>query len=227
MVDDIETLACSPSLFSLEDFNPKANLPYGLKTEHIAEAMQAFSEFLGFINMQLHSKKLVRLECMLMPASFSSLVGEFMAANIPVYCHTLVKNKYHNGHPDLVPADRFPDDAVQHSKEGIEIKGSRYPKGWQGHNPEDCYLMVFVFDSNRQSDAAKGIAPRPFNYRQVLGARLTKEDWNFAGRSATSRRTITASVTDSGYKKMTKNWIYKASGLGPANSGTCSEKTGC
>jgi hypothetical protein len=54
-----------------------------------------------------------------------------MAASIPKYCPTLVKNLYHNGHPDLIPARKFKDDAVQYAKEGIEIKGSRYLKAWQ------------------------------------------------------------------------------------------------
>src|SRR5215208_103584 len=116
----------------------------------------------------------------------------------------------HPLHPDLIPKGRFPNDAVQHADEGIEIKGSRYLKGWQGHNPEDTWLMVFAFDSNRPADPAKGVAPRPFKFVMVVGARLTKEDWLFAGRSATSRRTITASVTKSGYDKMMANWIYKA-----------------
>jgi len=51
-----------------------------------------------------------------------------------------------------------------------------------------------MFDSNRPDDAAKGVEPRPFRFLRVVGARLTPEDWTFSGRSATSRRTITASV---------------------------------
>jgi hypothetical protein len=47
----------------------------------------------------------------------------------------------------------------------------------------------------------------------VAGARLDKEDWSFSGRSESSRRTITASVTKSGYEKMMANWIYRAPAL--------------
>ena len=169
-----------------------------------------FVQFLGFVNQELHVKGIERLETILMPANFSSLVGEFMGVRIPRYCTTLVKNRYHNGHPDLIPAGRFPDDAVQHTDNGIEIKASRYAKGWQGHNPEPIWLMVFVFDSNRPRDAAEGVAPKPFRFCTVLGARLSAEDWSFSGRSGTSRRTITASVIASGHEKMMTNWIYKA-----------------
>jgi len=69
--------------------------------------------------------------------------------------------------------------------------------------------MVFAFDSNRPKDTT----PRPFRFVMVLGAQLSKSDWLFSGRSETSRRTITASVTDSGYQKMRANWIYQDSGV--------------
>lgn len=78
-----------------------------------------------------------------------------------------------------------------------------------GHNAENVWLMVFMFDSNRPVDAAKSEKPRPFRFISVYGALLTKEDWKFSGRSETSRRTITASVLSTGYVKMTENWIYE------------------
>jgi hypothetical protein len=168
-------------------------------------------DFLGFINQQLHSKEFPRLESFLMPASFSSLVGEFMNLTIPRYCSGLVKNRYHNGHPDLLPAGMFPDNAVQYAHEGVEIKGSRHSSGWQGHNPESVWLIVFHFDSNTANDLNKPIAPKPFRFRGVYGAQLETEDWAFSGRSATSRRTITASVNQNGVAKMKANWIYRDS----------------
>lgn len=172
--------------------------------------MNAFVEFLGFINQELHTKDIERLESLLMPANFSSIVGEFVASAIPKYCLTLARNQHHNGHPDLIPAGMFANNAAQHSPEGIEIKASRFTRGWQGHNPEDVWLMVLIFDCNRPTDKARDIPPRPFRFVQVVGARLEKSDWVFSGRSETSRRTITASVTQSGYQKMMANWIYKA-----------------
>ncbi len=213
MDQEIELAACTPHPVHPAGFNPQTKLPYGLTSAHLQAAMNDFTNFIGFINLQLHARELERLESMLMPANFSSIVGEFMASSIPKHCPTLTKNQHHNGHPDMIPKGRFPNDAVQHADEGIEIKGSRYLRGWQGHNPEDTWLMVFVFDSNRPADMAKGIVPRPFKFVMVVGARLTKEDWIFAGRSETSRRTITASVTKSGYEKMMANWVYQTPDL--------------
>lgn len=208
--ENLEAQACQPQPLNENGFNPKTDLPHGLQPDHIRAAMQEFLDFLAFVNTALLSKKIPRLESFLMPANFSSMVGEFMNAAIPKYCKTLVKNTYHNGHPDLIPAGRFPKDAVQHDTVGIEIKGSRHVSGWQGHNAEECWLMVFVFDSNTSRDALSNIPPRPFRFVGVYGAQLSKEDWNFSGRSETSRRTITASVTRTGYNKMTSNWIYRA-----------------
>ncbi len=204
---DLESLACSPVDIDAAGFNPATILPYGLTTNHIAQAMTDFLYFLKLVNSGLHAEKIPRLESIMMSANFSSLVGEFMNAGIPKYCPTLIKNKFHNGHPDMIPAGRYSGDSVQHAAEGIEIKASRYVKGWQGHNPEDTWLMVFVYDSNRPSDYET--KPRPFQFLGVLGERLVKDDWLFSGRLGASRRTITASVKPTGYAKMFANWIYK------------------
>ena len=209
-ISEVEAAACQPTRLNPNGFNPNTEIPFGLKIEHIRAAMQEFLDFLSFVNTALLSKQIPRMESFLMPANFSSMVGEFMNAAIPKYCSTLVKNAYHNGHPDLIPAGMFPKDSVQHHTAGIEIKGSRHTRGWQGHNAEECWLMVFVFDSNTSRDELIGIAPRPFGFVGVYGAQLTMEDWKFAGRSETSRRTITASVTRSGFNKMFSNWIYRA-----------------
>ena len=144
-----------------------------------------------------------------MPANFSSMVGEFMNMSIPKYCSTIAKNNYHNGHPDLVPSGRFPNNAIQYASDGIEIKGSRHLSGWQGHNPESVWLMVFCFDSNTSNDEYKSIGQKPFKFTAVYAAKLEESDWNFSGRSETSRRTITASVTRTGLEKMKANWVYE------------------
>lgn len=205
-----EAAACVPVPVDPGGFNSNATLPYGLTTDHLQRSMSSFTLFLGIVNQALYAKKLDRLETILMPANFSSIVGEFVGAAIPKFCPKLIRNRYPNGHPDLIPAGIYQDDRIKVAPEGIEVKGSQQLRGWQGHNPEDTWLMVFVFESNKPVDKIKGIPPKPFRFRMVVGAKVTKEDWKFSGRSATSRRTITASITTSGYEKMFANWIYKA-----------------
>ncbi|MDX1995780.1 MAG: hypothetical protein SF029_25580 [bacterium] len=209
MEESLEFTARTPVPLDLTAFNKNAAIPYGLTPNHLYAAMTDFLDFLGFINLQLASKGIGRLETMMMPANFSSLVGEFLNNTLPKYCHTLVRNRYHNGHPDLLPAGHFSGDAVQHTNVGIEVKASRYWRGWQGHNAEAIWLLIFVFESNRPNDAERGIGPKPFQFRLVAGASLLTDDWVFSGRSAGSRRTITASVARSGYEKIIDNWIYR------------------
>ena len=228
MDDDLrllETAACTPVPFNAGCFNPNTVLPHGLTVAHISLAMNDFLNFIGLINQSLHSKNIERLESMLMQANFSSMVGEFMNSAIPKYCKTLVKNRYHNGHPDLIPAGRFPDDSVQHAQDGIEIKGSRHLSGWQGHNAEDAWLMVFVYNANAQPDVGRGVPPRPFQFLRVVGAQLTVADWQFSGRSDTSRRTITATVRRSGYDKMMANWIYDCRRAGVTGTGSAGPRS--
>jgi hypothetical protein len=151
-----EAVACRGTPVEPDGFNANALIPYGCTTKHISSAMSDFVSFLGYVNEALASKSIQRLESFLMPANFSSMVGEFMGAAIPKYCSTIVKNKYHNGHPDLIPTKVFPEDSILHATEGIEIKASRHTSGWQGHNPENVWLLVFVFDSNTARDSAQG-----------------------------------------------------------------------
>lgn len=206
----MEITACIPEPVDPSGFNSQAKIPYGCTAEHIRRAMEEFIQFLGLINSLLTSKEMSSIETILMPANFSSIVGEFVCAAIPKYCSTLCKNQYHNGHPDLIPIGKYPGNASQYCPEGIEVKASRYLQAWQGHNPEECWLMVFIFEASRASDSVKKIEPIPFKFLMVAGAKLKKRDWKFSGRSGKSRRTITASVKPSGYKKIINNWIYKA-----------------
>ena len=202
--------SAKPLALNPKGFNPRCRLPYSLKTSHVRRAMTGFLDFLGLINNSLASKGINPLELFLMPANFSSIVGEFMGATIPQYCPSLIRNRYHNGHPDLIPVGVYAHDASLHAEQGIEIKASRHLRGWQGHNAEDVWLMVFVFDSSAPREVARGMPFKPFRFVKVVGAKITKQDWNLSGRSATSRRTITASVTRTGFDKMEANWLYRA-----------------
>ncbi len=76
--------------------------------------------------------------------------------------------------------------------------------------PKTRVLLVYVFDASSPRDLSQAVSPRPFRFLKVVGAQLAKSDWAFSGRSATSRRTITASVTRTGYDKMEANWIYRS-----------------
>jgi len=120
-------------------FNPKAIIPFGVTTAHIQAAMQDFIDFATAVDTELHAKGMASLENTMMQANFSSLVGEMMGARIPKHCPTVVKNLYHNGTRNVLPAGKYPNDAAQHAgRDGIEIKASRYLQGWQGTTRKTC-----------------------------------------------------------------------------------------
>jgi len=115
-----------PEPIDKDGFNPSAKIPFGVTTAHVRAAMQDFIDFEAAVDTQLHAKGMASLENTVVQANFSSLVGEMMGARIPKHCPTVVKNLYHNGHPDVLPAGKYPNNAAQHAgRDGIEIKASR------------------------------------------------------------------------------------------------------
>lgn len=202
-----EKLACASRPADDAHFNNNASLPHGLQISDIQSSMNDFVAFSSMMSSYLQSNSMDRLESMIMPANYSSIVSEFMVTKLAEHCPTLVKNTYHNGHPDLVPSGVYPNDSCQYGNTGIEVKASRYMRGWQGHNAENNWLMVFCFDSNRPSDKHD---PKPFRFVKVYLAHLEESDWNVSKHNPNSRRTRTATINRHGYEKLSSNWIYSA-----------------
>jgi hypothetical protein len=114
------------------------------------------------------------------------------------------------GHPDLLPRGHYASNPVLMGEEGIEVKPSIQRGGWQGHNPEDCWVMVFRYAMGEQE--SRQVVPLTFI--EVLCARLDRSDWSFSGRKGTSRRTPTASIRASGAEKLRSNFLYRLPGVG-------------
>lgn len=70
-----DSTACTPSPLNLRGFNKNVVLPCGLTTVHIQKAMTDFLDFLGFLDQQLNTRQLPRMESFLMPANFSSMLA--------------------------------------------------------------------------------------------------------------------------------------------------------
>lgn len=115
-------------------------------------------------------------------------------------------NRRLNGRPDLVPRGAYPGDAVLRGEVGIEVKASRYARGWQGHNLEAGWLMVVQFAVDVLTEPVYDRSPTTIE--RVLVAELEEADWTFSGRSETSRRTITASINPLGYAKLAAGAVY-------------------
>jgi hypothetical protein len=53
----------------------------------------------------------------------------------------MVANRKIGGHPDLLPKAKYTTDSILKGLEGIEVKTSIQRGGWQGHNPEECWMV--------------------------------------------------------------------------------------
>jgi hypothetical protein len=196
--------------------NSQAVLPYGLLLGDVRTTLEEAHTFIYSLNRVLYRQIGQRIEDILMPATFSGMLSEFIVRQLSVHSTTLTRNLYHNGHPDLIPVGRYPGDAIQYGHDGIGVKTSRYSSGWQGHNPENIWLMVFRY-RNDPYKPEKDLRPLeehvPFQIVEVLAAKLEKSDWSAQGRGSGSRRTPTASVVATGTAKLRANWLYRVPDL--------------
>lgn len=191
------------------DFFPNARLPYNLRTQNIKTTIVKTYNLLNLLNSTLVKNGYDRLEELLLTNAFAGFLSEVLVRNLAESAESLVRNKKVGGHPDLI-LKKYTNDSVLRG-EGIEIKTSLQRGGWQGHNPENGWLMVFQYSIDITTEPKEN--RRPTYFIQILAAELDSNDWNFSGRKGTSRRTITASINIIGMGKLRNNLIYHCSGL--------------
>jgi len=185
--------------------NRQVALPYGLTVGEVEEAVSETYRLFHGINDYLVGGGFRPLEELLLGNSLSGIISEFLVKNIARTSAALEVNLKVGGHPDLLPKGHYSSNLVLKGDEGIEVKASIQKGGWQGHNPEDCWLMVFRYTVGEQDSGEL----KPLTFVEILGARLTKSDWSFSGRKGASRRTPTASITATGVEKLRGNFVYR------------------
>lgn len=185
--------------------NRRVVLPYGLTVGEIENAVSETYRLFHGLNDYLEENGFQPLHELLLGNSLSGIISEFLVKNIARASKTLEANLRVGGHPDLLPMGHYESNLILKGDQGIEVKASIQPGGWQGHNPEDCWLMVFRYAVGERD---------PLTFVEILCARLTRSDWSFSGRSGDSRRTPTASVTRSGVEKLRNNFLYRLPGVG-------------
>ncbi|MCK4323937.1 MAG: hypothetical protein KAW89_05355 [Armatimonadetes bacterium] len=190
--------------------NHSVELPYGLRPAHVVDAVAHTYRLFHGLNEHLLQNGFRRLEELILGNSLSGIVSEFLVKNLARVCPLLVCNDKVGGYPDLLPAGRYTTALILKGEEGIEVKASIQKGGWQGHNPETGWIMVFRYMVGEQDDGSSV----PLTFTEILCAKLSEEDWSFSGRKGTSRRTPTASITASGVEKLRSNFIYRLPGAG-------------
>lgn len=193
-------------------FNPNAELPYGVTPEEVRTAIKEFYDFYGDLNRFLMSEDHGRIETVLRANNaLSDFIGNVATEELALASDALHINEKPDGFPDILPVDNeeyaAQDYKIHHGMEGIETKCSKSNGGWQAHNNEEAWFVVFRYE---RGDADADLEEMdPIQLVQVLAASLDEDDWSHSGRSEGSRRTITSSIISSGMYKLRSNPIYE------------------
>jgi hypothetical protein len=187
-------------------FNPKVLLPYELRYEDFALAMQDIYDFFYDVNELLISKGLIRFDDMLRPANMSGMLSDMLTASLAKHSRTLTQNAYHNGHPDLVLNGVYPHNSVKAGTEGIEIKSTRKKGGAvDTHGARDQWMCSFVYVVDRKTEPAHNRGPMTFT--AVYLGKVMEADFRDNPRGRLGTRTST--LHKLGIAKLRENWVYR------------------
>jgi hypothetical protein len=185
--------------------NPKASLPFQLRLEDFALAMQDVYDFFYDVNVGLVAKGLERLDDLLRPAIMSGVLSDMLTASLAKHSRTLTQNEYFNGHPDLVVRGVYPDNAVKAGVEGIEIKTTRKGGGAvDTHGARDQWMCVFVYEVDNETEPARDRMPMTFT--EVYLCEVCVADFRKNARSELGTRTAT--LHRDGVARLREHWVY-------------------
>lgn len=187
--------------------NQDIALPYELRLEDFALAMQDVYDFLYDVNSHLIGKGLQRLDDTLRKAIMSGLLSDMLTASLAKHSRTLTENRYHNGHPDLLLRGTYPLDSVRSGSEGVEIKTTMKRGGAvDTHGARQQWMCVFVYEVDRITEPA--VTREPLIFREVYLSKVDVEDFRKNARGELGTRTAT--LDRRGIAKLRQGWIYLA-----------------
>jgi hypothetical protein len=186
--------------------NKKSKLPYELRIDDFALAMQDIYDFFFDVNSNLVDKGLDRLDDMLRPAIMSGVLSDMLTASLAKHSRTLVENRYFNGHPDLIVQGKYSKNSVKAGEHGVEIKTTRKAGGAvDTHGARDQWMCVFVYKVDNNTEPASD--RRPLQFTEVYLGKVTVADFRKNPRGELGTRTATLHAE--GIAKLRKNWIYR------------------
>ena len=187
-------------------FNRKAKLPYELRIQDFAIAMQDIYDFFFDVNSYLRRKGLDRLDDMLRPAITSGVLSDMLSASMAKHSRTLVENGYFNGHPDLIVKGKYPKNCIKAGEHGVEIKTTRKAGGAVDmHGARNQWLCVFVYEVDNESEPASN--RKPLTFTEVYLGKVSVNDFRKNARGELGTRTATLHAQ--GIAKLRQNWVYR------------------
>lgn len=186
-------------------FNSNAVLPYQLRIDDFALAMQDVYDFFFDVNSLFHDRGLPRLEEVLRPANMSGTLSDMLTASVARHSRSLCQNNFHNGHPDLIVRGKYELDAIKAGEHGVEIKATRKPGGAvDTHGARQQWMCVFVYQIDNLTEPAENRHATKFT--EVYLAEVTLEDFRRNPRSALG--TPTSTLHREGVAKLRSSWVY-------------------
>lgn len=167
--------------------------------------MQDVYDLLGDINSFLLSRGLQRIEETVRAAIFSGIISDVIAASLAKHGRVLTENRYHNGHPDLIPRGRYALDKVAAGEEGVEVKATRGGGAVDTHGARDGWLCVFRYVVDSDTEPAHD--RHATRITEILLARLERDDFRRNERGELGTRT--ASPNRTALDKLRANWVYR------------------
>ena len=187
-------------------FNPEVTLPFELRLNDFAMAMQDVYDFFHDVNVGLVEKGLERLDDMVRPAIMSGLLSDMLTASLGKHSRTLTANCYFNGHPDLVVRGVYPDNCIKAGSEGVEVKTTRKEGGAvDTHGARNQWMCVFVYSVDNETEPAR--ERKPMTFIEVYLGKVSVSDFRKNARGELGTRTAT--LHRAGIEKLRQNWIYK------------------
>lgn len=167
--------------------------------------MQDVYDLLHDINVALTTKDLSRVEETVRPAIFSGILSDTLSASLAKHSRALVPNRFHNGHPDLIPQGRYPENAVAAGEEGVEVKATKGRGAVDTHGAREAWLLVFRYEIDSTTEPA--ITRAPTRVVEILLAQLALDDFRKNPRGELGTRT--ASPNRIGITKLRENFVYR------------------
>jgi hypothetical protein len=186
-------------------FNQSLELPFELRLNDFEIALQDVYDFFYDVNVLFQKKGLPRLDDELRPAIMSGLLSDMLTASLAKHSRSLTQNKYFNGHPDLIVAGRYSNNAIKSGTDGVEIKTTRKPGGAvDTHGARDQWMCVFVYTVDNATEPAEN--RKPMHFTEVYLGHVTPHDFRRNERGELGTRTAT--LDRAGILKLRKSWVY-------------------
>lgn len=189
-----------------EGFNKSLTLPYALRLDVFAIAMDDIYEMLHNVNTGLVDRGLLPFENSVRGAIYTGMLSDLLAEAIANHAAGLVKNTHHNGHPDLLPAGRYSGNGALAAEDGVEVKVTKKAGGAVDmHSDRPAWYCVFRYLADYETEPI--VDREPTRFTDVWLTRLDAKDFRKNPRGP--RGTRTATPHRQGVQRLRAGWLYR------------------